>query len=254
MRPAFYTELHRLDSSLIARHYYSQLDSTQDEAIRLLEAGSALPLLVVADSQTGGRGRHGRQWLSPAGNLYCSLLLKPPVDLSRLPELSFIAALSLHAALSALGARELRLKWPNDVLCDGKKIAGILLESAPQQTIVIGIGVNLVSHPAQAVFPATDLLAASGVKVQPIDAIERLLEEFAGLYDAWLRFGFEPLRQAWLGQAAFLGQNIQLRDPSGAGAGPSGVFVGLASDGALLLQTADGEVKNIFSGQLVAAS
>src|SRR3954451_5641354 len=141
---------------------------TNAEALTLARQGDAGPLWVVAKRQTAGRGRRGRTWVSEPGNLYASLMLSDPGSPERFPELSFVAALALH---DAIGGRipglsnRLVLKWPNDLLIDRNKFAGILVEGEGT-SVAIGIGVNCAHHPAQTEFPATDL-ATAGVRTSP---------------------------------------------------------------------------------------
>src|SRR5688572_23177692 len=143
---------------------YDTIGSTNEEALRLSRAGEREPLWVVAKTQTAGRGRRGRTWVSEPGNLYASLLLGDPSPPDRFPELSFVAALALHDAVTAripgLAGR-VALKWPNDLLIDRNKFAGILIEGEGT-TVVIGIGVNCAHHLDGSEYPAIDLAAAGG--------------------------------------------------------------------------------------------
>lgn len=239
---------HPLDSNRWQLHHYATIDSTMDEARRLIDAGSALPLLVTADTQHNGRGRHGRTWTSPPGNFYGTLAQRLDLPKALWAEVSFVLGLAVHASLIRLGVPtvELRLKWPNDILWAGRKIAGILLESGPRDCIIIGIGINLQTHPPQTVFPADNIRHATGLDLAPALLWPVLAEEYATWTRLWQQQGFAPIRQAWLEQAVFLGQPITLRDDHAPA--QSGIFHDLAADGALLLRLADGTVKTIFSG------
>ena len=149
---------------------HAVLDSTNAHALSLSQRGERGPLWIVAERQTAGRGRRGRAWVSQAGNLFASLLLTAVAPSARQPQLSFVAALALHDAVAevAPGLKPLiTIKWPNDLLLRGMKIAGILIEAAGGEdgAVAIGIGVNCASHPASADYPATDLTAAgAGVR------------------------------------------------------------------------------------------
>src|SRR3974390_3115925 len=154
--------------------------STNEEALRRARAGEAGPLWITARTQTAGRGRRGRAWVSEPGNLFATLLLTDPAPPESTPQLSFVAALAVPDALVALApalAARLALKWPNDVLCDGAKVAGILIEAEGTRPLVVavGIGVNCRHHPAGTDHPATDLPAA-GVALTP----EALFEQLSG--------------------------------------------------------------------------
>ena len=141
---------------------YDELDSTNEEARRRAAAGDVGPLWIIARSQTAGRGRRGREWVSPRGNLMATLLMKPGCAPAEAARLSFVAALAVHDALCAwLPSERVQLKWPNDTLVNGKKISGILLETATAGDrrelpwLAIGIGINLVAAPSTASYPTT---------------------------------------------------------------------------------------------------
>jgi BirA family transcriptional regulator, biotin operon repressor / biotin---[acetyl-CoA-carboxylase] ligase len=247
-----------LQNSTIPVYRYERVDSTQDEAKRRLAMGTELPLAVLALQQSSGRGRHGRVWHSDPGNFYATFALQPPLPFDAWPQLSYVAALAVRQGLINLGgdAMRLRLKWPNDILADNQKIAGILLESTPhpvsqEQVLLLGIGVNLLLTPPDTVFPATNFRDFSGQAQTP----DALLQEILSQWEWWLRtlqdFGFSFVQKEWLCHVAFLGKNITIR-PSGQAASQalSGVFAGLAPDGALLLQTTDGQTHRVLAGQL----
>jgi len=238
-------------------HHFRAVGSTNDEAKALARAGAPAGTLVWADEQTAGRGRRGRAWASPPGNLYLSLLLRPGGTPAEAAQLGFVVALGLGEALSALAGPALRLgyKWPNDLLADGGKLAGILLESETGaggriDFVVAGTGVNLISAPPDTEYPATSL-AAEGVQgVTP----QTLLEAFAGCFDAWQHRwqtdGFAPVRAAWLARASGLGSEIRVRLDR---ATLTGRFLDLDGDGALLLDAADGR-RRIAAGDVFPAT
>lgn len=217
---------------------FAEIDSTNDEAKRRAGEGAAQGTLIWAQAQRAGRGRRGRGFVSPAGNLYMSILLRPDRPAASAAQLGFAAALALGDAILPLLPRPegLRYKWPNDVLIDGRKVSGILLESQAAgegrlDWLVVGIGVNVASFPAGVDYPAISL-AAAGARV----TVEALLEAVAGSferwYERWREEGFRPLRQAWLARARGLGEAIRVRLQ---GEEASGRFAGLDEDGALLL-------------------
>lgn len=202
---------------------------------------------VLADRQTAGRGRRGRAWNDGAGNLMASVLVKAD---GQVQQLSFVAALALHAALAAVTGQpdRFRLKWPNDVLLDGVKCSGILLERQGGG-LVIGIGVNLASHPDGTERPATSLAAAGLPVPEPVVLLEALASEFAAWRSLWARQGFGPVRDAWTARAAGIGGRIVARLGQ---ENPEGRFIGLADDGALLLALDDGAVRAIHAGEVFA--
>ena len=226
--------------------------STMEEARRALDQGDPGKLWIVARRQSAGRGRHGRQWGSPPGNLYTSLLLVQPCETALAPQLGFVAGLALHdavAAVTGLTAPELLLKWPNDLLLGRAKTAGLLLEGESRGSrfaVTIGLGVNIGSGPEGTPYPATFLKErVPGATVEAV--LEALSEAWTRRYAAWSRpGGFGPTRAAWLERAAFLGETITLRLPEGP---LSGVFLGLDPTGRLEIDTGQ-ERRLIDAGDL----
>ena len=225
---------------------YEQLGSTNDEAARLAKAGDPGRLWVVADEQTDGRGRHGRHWSSPPGNLYASLLLVEPGPIHRTPELGFVAGVALARALRELfgGDTRLRIKWPNDILYEGAKLAGVLLESIRladgRFACIIGCGVNCCSHPEGLALPATDLAAIGMPLGGPAEVLARISAEFVPWLDSWLNsLDFEPIRAEWLSLAAGIGTNIRISNPARIA---EGLFRTIDSQGRLILATQTGDI------------
>ncbi len=214
--------------------------STNDDARRMAIEGAADGTLIWAERQTSGRGRRGRRWESPAGNLYLSLLLRPAVPLARAGQIGFLAALAIAETCAALlPTHAVACKWPNDVLIDSKKVAGLLLESEAQpdgrvEWLVLGLGVNVASHPEGMEFPATSLTAAGGTaEVETVMAM--VANAFAVWYRCWLADGFAPVREAWLARAAGIGGPVRVRFETRT---EEGIFAGLDGEGALLLHKA----------------
>jgi BirA family biotin operon repressor/biotin-[acetyl-CoA-carboxylase] ligase len=225
--------------------------STNDDALQAAQSGDPGQLWIVAAEQLAGRGRHGRQWSSPQGNLYASLLLIDPCDLASAPQLGFVAGLALHEAVqtvTGLGAPRLALKWPNDLLLDGAKVSGLLLEGhrlqhGGQLAIVIGFGVNVSFAPSGTPYPATSLQQAKP-NLSREQVFIALSSAFAKTFSAWRASSrmnvsdpFGPIRRLWLERAAGVGQEVTLRLPSGE---KRGVFEGLDRFGRLQLQGAAG--------------
>jgi BirA family biotin operon repressor/biotin-[acetyl-CoA-carboxylase] ligase len=229
------------------------VDSTNAEALRRARAGERGPLWVVAGSQSAGRGRRGRAWVSPPGNLYASLLLVDPAPAAVAPQLAFVAGLAVHDACAALApglADGLALKWPNDLLCRGAKIAGILIEGEGgpiANPVVIGIGVNCRHHPEAVEHPATDF-AAQGPAVEAAALLDSLRRTMAARLAEWDRgAGFAAIRSAWLDRAAGLGQAIRARLPDRE---VTGVFEALDEAGRLVLRRADERREVITAGEV----
>ena len=220
--------------------------STNDEAARLAEAGSPEGTVVWSREQTGGRGRRARHWVSPIGNLYTSTILRPACSAPHAAELGFVAALAVADIVPP--DREVRVKWPNDVLIDGGKVAGILPESAIGQGgkvehVVLGIGVNVGFAPQlpDMRYPG----AALGGSVE--EALEKLTASLALRLGQWRHEGFATTRAAWLAKAGPLGLEVDVKLGEEL---VRGRFAGMDREGALLLDTPAGPRK-IVAGELL---
>lgn len=250
---------HELDLVLArARHvraarYFASIGSTNDEAKRMAEAGEAEGLLLIADEQTAGRGRLGRQWSTPAGRaIAMSLVLRPRLPASRIGALTMLGGLAVARALELELGLLPQLKWPNDALLSGKKVAGILVEAAWSgeglDFAVLGIGINVLrgSHPppAEALFPATSVEAEAG------RAIGRagLLAAVVAQIDEWYpRLESSELRDAWSERLAFKGQSVRVSTPTGE---VTGKELGVDVTGALILETEGGKTTRVMAGDV----
>lgn len=218
--------------------------STQDRAAELLDQGSNEGVVVTAAQQTGGRGRFGHKWISPIGNVYMSFVLRPEQN-EDVGHYAFILAVGLKNALQSFAPhRTFQLKWPNDVLCDGKKISGILLEAyrhadGSLKGMIAGVGINVLTQPET----GTSLgLPAS------VDAVRsKALEAFGESISLYREQGFAPIRESWLASAYNVGQSVKVRLPNEV---KEGVFESLSEDGALMLRQ-DNTVTPIYSGEMV---
>ena len=220
--------------------------STNDEAARLATAGAPEGTVVWAREQTGGRGRRGRRWASPAGNLYSSTILRPACRAAQAAELGFVAALAVADIVPR--GRAVRVKWPNDVLVEGGKVAGILPESSvgtggTVDYVVMGIGVNVGFAPQlpEMRYPG----AAIGGSVEA--ALENLARALAFRLGQWRREGFRSVRTAWLALAGPVGLEVDVKLGDEL---VRGRFAGLDREGALLLDTPAGRRK-IVAGELL---
>ena len=248
----------------------AETGSTNADVLELARAGAAEGLWLRAERQTLGRGRQGRAWESPDGNSYASTLVRlRPTD----PTAATLALVAAVASAEAVGVYlspspfeasrfslsgrerkepaqppkgELTLKWPNDLLIDGAKASGILLERA-DDAVVIGIGVNLAHHPELSDRPTTSL-AAHGVAVAPAQFIETLAESFARWLARWRGEGIAPVRRCWLGRAHPIGTALTARLPDGSAI--DGLFDGLDTDGALILRLAGGARRVIHAADV----
>jgi BirA family biotin operon repressor/biotin-[acetyl-CoA-carboxylase] ligase len=229
-----------------------RIDSTNEEALRRARSGAPEGTIVWAREQTGGRGRRGRSWSSPPGNLYTSVLLRPEVPPSEAAQLGFVATVALAETLKGClpGERCLQCKWPNDLLIEGAKVAGILLEAEASgrnvEAVVLGMGINLASHPADTPYPATSLQAA-GASISVEALLRSLAESLERWYRHWQEAGFAPVRARWLDFAAGLGEAVEVRLER---ATLKGRFAALDPSGALDLELADGGHRLVTAGDV----
>jgi BirA family biotin operon repressor/biotin-[acetyl-CoA-carboxylase] ligase len=227
-------------------HFFDSLDSTNTYAMQLAREGASEGTVIVADAQSGGKGRLGRSWVSPAGvNLYCSLILRPCVPAVLAPQLNLLAAVAVAEAIVEVCGITPTIKWPNDVLVNGKKVCGILSEMQTSQTsrdtlkaVVVGIGVNLNAQldafPEELREKASSLCLITGESVERGMFAASLLTHLEQSYLLWLQEGFPVLRSAWERYASgLIGKQIAVAAPEGV---MSGTVLGLDSDGALLVR------------------
>jgi BirA family biotin operon repressor/biotin-[acetyl-CoA-carboxylase] ligase len=232
---------------------HGTLVSTNAEALALARRGERGPLWITAQRQTAGRGRRGSEWISPPGNLYVTLLVSDSVPAVSAPELSFVAALAVHDAILDLAPAlrgALALKWPNDILCGGAKLAGILIEGervAGKLVVAVGIGVNCRHHPAPTAYPATDLVAA-GAEISAENLFAALSGRMLDRLAQWRRgAGFSTVRADWIARAAGIGGDMRVRLP---GRELFGRGETLDERGRLLLRLADGSLQAIAAGEV----
>ncbi len=218
--------------------------STNDEAKDRARSGFPERSVIWAKRQESGRGRRGRAWASPEGNLYASTILRPRVTLAAAAQMSFIASLAIAETAEAFlpATAEIRCKWPNDVLVNGRKIAGILLESEVEMNgdlawLVLGVGVNLLHFPEDTDFAATSLVKEGAALMDPATVLAAYAGHLAVWCERWQAEGFAPIRAAWLNRAANLGGPVVVRLSDRE---ISGTFAALDSDGVLLLDRGDG--------------
>jgi BirA family biotin operon repressor/biotin-[acetyl-CoA-carboxylase] ligase len=228
-----------------------EVDSTNEEARRRAAAGEPGPLWILAAEQTKGRGRRGRIWEAPPGNLSATLLIRPNRPAGECAQLSFVAALAAAEMLAAL-VPDVTLKWPNDVLASGQKIAGILLEAETAADgkaawLAAGIGINLKAFPPGTEIPATAVEAMGVTAPSPQDALLDLAAAFAKWYEAWRTDGFPAIREAWLSRAHGLGLRIRVRL---AREQMTGIFRDIDDAGALVLGLPGGGTRTIAAGDV----
>ena len=217
-----------------------RIDSTNAEALRRAAAGTPHGTVILADEQEAGRGRRGRRWFSAPGNLYMTILVRPPEG-HAVAQLSFVAAVALGEALAA--DTDFRFKWPNDLLVEGRKIAGILIE-ADGDAAAVGIGVNTARTPGEVDDSAGDL----GGRRRASGLAGDICRAFDPWYRRWLAEGLAPVSEAWFARAAGIGEEVFAESARGP---VSGRFERLAADGALVIVDARGTETEIAAGEVV---
>ena len=230
--------------------------STNADALSAAKLGDPGKLWIRAARQVQGKGRQGRPWVSERGNLYASLLLiDPALDSDRLGTLPLAAACAVHGALASLpGRADFKIKWPNDILANGKKISGMLLESQPlpdgRLAVAIGIGINCAHHPDPALYQATDL-SELGLDAPPEALFPRLAVSMEAVLSAWNQGrGFPQIRAEWLRLAGGVGEKIKVNLPAGA---QEGTFEDIDASGRLVLRLQTGETRLISAGDVFFA-
>lgn len=231
--------------------------STNDLAKEAAAANAADGTVFWTPHQLAGRGTHGREWSTPPGNLAVSILKRPKMPIRFAPKAALVTAVALAEALTRMGlaAGRIRLKWPNDVMVDGRKISGILLEGQAEghgvQWLVVGTGVNVLHHPAESRHPATNL-AEAGLITDAETVLAHYLAAFDKWWSRWRRYDFQVVQTAWAARTLHVpgellrvfhnGETVQAR------------YKGLAADGALVVEGPDGLETRIVSGELFTGS
>lgn len=247
---------------------FDEIDSTNSEAIRIAKSNKVdSNYALLAKSQTKGRGRSSKNWQSRSGNLHVSLLIKPDKELELLSQLSFVTALAVYDSMSSSRDRvagssnymdilvkpwydSLKLKWPNDVLVNGRKIAGILLESVKvgdNYYIIIGIGINITYHPIDIDQPTTSLISENLPLIEPQALLKILIENFEKYYQIWDNNSFSFIREKWLEHAYKLHENISIKQKNDI---VTGLFKDIDNTGRIILQLPSKKIMSFSTAEL----
>jgi BirA family biotin operon repressor/biotin-[acetyl-CoA-carboxylase] ligase len=237
--------------------FFSEIDSTNREAHDRAEKGAREGTVVIADSQSRGKGRRGRSWESPSGsNLYLSIILRPLIPPPAAPQITLLAGIAAARALSGVSGLECRIKWPNDILLRGRKLAGILAEMEGKDSkvrfIILGVGVNVnwrrEDFPDDLRQTATSLRAETGKEISRAAVAAGLLHELEEEYVSFLREGFSArIREEWSRLSWVLGKPVTLSLPE---ATISGRALGLDPEGALLVLDGEGKTHRFIAGEV----
>ena len=240
---------------MIFRH--QQLPSTNDEAMRLALAGAEAFTAVVAERQSAGRGRNGHEWVSPEGvGLYASVVLRPRVETETLPVMTLLAGIAATEAIILLTDLPAKIKWPNDVLVNGKKVAGLLCEAdlayADGPIVIAGLGVNVNTppqmFPIRSLYPATSLMAESGRCHERDALLDLWIERLRYWMGVLENNGTPDVLEAWRALDALAGEALCVALPDGSSV--AGREEGVTDDGALLLRLADGSLFHVIAGDV----
>lgn len=230
--------------------------STQGDVLKLAEKGQAEGAVVIAEEQTGGRGRFGRQWFSPPGKgIWMSVLLRPDLPLQHTPQLTLLTGVAVCRAVRACSGADAGIKWPNDLLIDGRKVCGILLESTVEdhevRYCIAGIGVDVNFDPED--YPEDLTTIATSLKMETGQSIDRtkltaaILTELEQLYYLYQKEGFGVISALWEALSVSMNREITVTNPHGV---IEGKAIGLDPSGALIVEKHDGEHTLIISGEI----
>lgn len=235
---------------------YDIIDSTNSEAIRIAKTRPIDDLVILAKSQNKGRGRDGKYWQSDIGNLYASILLNNYMPSSNQSQLTLVAALAVHEVVNELlleannSQKATLIKWPNDILVDNKKIAGILLESvilnSKNSAIIVGIGINITNHPSITARTATDLLA-EGVDCKIEQVLNLLMINFDKYFCIWKDYGYLNIKNQWLSKAAGLGKSVIIKSNDNE---LVGTFEDLDDEGNIKIRDNEGKLSTYLTGEV----
>jgi BirA family biotin operon repressor/biotin-[acetyl-CoA-carboxylase] ligase len=237
-------------------HYFEEIDSTNIRAKALAAQGASEGTLVVAETQRLGKGRRGRSWFSPdRSGIYLSLILRPVFPASEAPRITLMTAVAVADALMSLVDIPVAIKWPNDILADGKKLAGILTEMSTEMDsidyVVVGLGLNVNTphedFPEELRGQATSLLAKTGERLSRVRVVRAFLEHFEKNYEQLTTEGFVPIMNRWRGLTNVFGQQVRVE---AIGNVYSGKVVDVDSDGTLVLKDDDGQLHRVLCGDL----
>lgn len=237
-------------------HYEESVDSTQKIALRLSLDGAPEGTVVIAEEQTAGRGRMARPWHSPKyTGVWMSVILRPDLLPQKAPQLTLIVAVAVVQAIEELTTLHPQIKWPNDLLINGKKITGILTEMQAESdrinSVIIGIGMNVNqekdSYPEELRSIATSLLIETGNKVNRAELIRQVLSKLEHLYDLYLQEGFYPIKILWESYAISIGKMITARMLQG---NIYGKALGITDDGVLIMEDEQGKIHYIYSADI----
>ena len=228
--------------------------STNADASALAKQGEPEGTVIAAESQTAGRGRYHRKWISEPGGLYFSMILKPALKAALAPQLTFVAALAVKEAIESYVSQPFQLKWPNDVMIQRKKVCGILTEVETKEDavefIVVGVGLNVnqTFFPKEISTQAISLFQVSKKKLSLDKVLDRILRRFDHWYDLYLKTGFLPIKQSWEKLSQLCGRKVEIRDQKKT---ITGTVKELDESGALIIESPNGDTERVYAGDVI---
>lgn len=235
-------------------HRYELLSSTNDFAARMAEDGAPEGTVVIADQQVAGRGRHGRHWSSPEGEgLYLSVILRPDLPFDQLWQIGFVAAAAAAQAIREVSGLTPQIKWPNDVLLNGRKVCGILVEARTEgalRPVIVGIGINVNSDrlPPEIADKATSIMRETGNPASVREVETALLEQLDALYSRYMADGFDPIFQIWQAFDCTPGRRVSVITSDAV---IDGTAVEVDSNGDLIVRRDDGTTARVTAGEVI---
>jgi BirA family biotin operon repressor/biotin-[acetyl-CoA-carboxylase] ligase len=247
---------HYLKKNGVTEHsifYFNETVSTQDEAKNIAEKDIKFPALVIAERQTGSYGRLRRQWISDEGGLWFSLALKPEIEPDRIPQITFVASLAVCRAVEIAFGLSPQIKWPNDVMLNGKKFAGVLTEISAEvgklNWVIVGIGINVNNPiPDSLKGSAVSLLEATEEKINRAEFLSIVLSEFYGLYALFLEKGFSGFQKEYNQQSMLIGSRVSVDTGDGV---VEGVAQKIDANGYLWVKAPDNKIEKIIAGDVI---
>jgi BirA family biotin operon repressor/biotin-[acetyl-CoA-carboxylase] ligase len=235
---------------------FNETDSTNTRARQCALDGRQEGTVIIADSQSKGRGRENREWHSPHGTgIYMSLILYPRISPKGLPRITLVAAVAVAEALKSSAHIRVEIKWPNDLLLNNRKICGILTELCPlgndKNAVIVGIGINVNTQadmfPADIANIASSILIETKEKFSRPEIIKSVIEYFDRYYEIFIRGGFDSILNTWKDYSKIIGRKIQAKQ---SGTVVAGTVIDIDTDGALLLKNGDGVIRTVYSGDI----
>ncbi|MGL4669158.1 MAG: biotin--[acetyl-CoA-carboxylase] ligase [Methanobacteriaceae archaeon] len=237
-------------------YYYSEVDSTNNLAKRLAENGAIEGTIVISDTQKSGKGRMGKKWESPTGGIWLSMVLRPKVSLKKAPLITLATGVAVARTLKGIGV-DAKIKWPNDVLVDNKKISGILTEANANfntlDYVVVGIGIDTNLNPEtfseELRANTTTLKRELDQEINDFEIIPKLLKEMEEVYNLFKEEEYEKILSQWRELSQTIGKSVKIRQPLGKVL--EGYAIGINNEGVLIIELEDGSFKKIVSGECI---